>query len=152
MAYPTRAVHVAFRRYRACLVGWVWLLVYILPYPFSSLLQRRESPMSSPSSPALQRLHSLQKSFHDQLRNALRGDEYQRSVQKLQTDDLEWLINYLEKVCRLFPLPHLRSSQRRLSMVSIPQVIHSRRVYANSERYAALMGCSQHRTTSRLTS
>ena len=47
--------------------------------------------------------------------------------------------------------PTLRSSQRRLPMVSIPQVPPPRSVYTNSEAYAATEGYSQHHIHVRLT-
>jgi len=59
--------------------------------------------MSSPSPPALQRLHRLDRSssdFQDQLSNALYGEEYKRCVSNLQGDDLVWLVDYLDKVRR----------------------------------------------------
>jgi len=57
--------------------------------------------MSSPSLPALQRLHRLDRSssdFQDQLSNALYGEEHKRCVSNLQGDDLVWLVDYLDKV------------------------------------------------------
>ena len=57
--------------------------------------------MSSPSSPALQRLRRLNKSspgFHDQLYNVLDGKEYVQCVQDLQLDDVVWLVDYLDTV------------------------------------------------------
>ena len=37
--------------------------------------------------------------FGDQLNKALREREYERCVQNLQTDDLVWLVDYLDRVC-----------------------------------------------------
>lgn len=66
--------------------------------------------MSSANDPALQKLHRLDRSlseFHTQLSKVLFGDEYQRCVQNLQHDDLAWLVDYLDNVCRpLAPLMH----------------------------------------------
>jgi hypothetical protein len=65
--------------------------------------------MSSPTPPALQRLHRLNRSlsgFHDQLSNALYGREYRQCVPNLQGDDLAWLVDYLDKVCCRIALPH----------------------------------------------
>ena len=65
--------------------------------------------MSSPSLPALQQLHRLNKyssGYYDQLSNALYGKEYQQCVPDLQGDDLAWLIDYLDKVlCHFAPSP-----------------------------------------------
>ena len=57
--------------------------------------------MSSPSSPALQQFHQLDKSspdFHDKLCNVLYGEEYTQCVLILQGDDLVWLVDYLDRV------------------------------------------------------
>ena len=57
--------------------------------------------MSEPTLPALQQLHHLDRTtsgFHDQLSNALYGEEYQKCVPNLQGDDLVWLVDYLDKV------------------------------------------------------
>jgi hypothetical protein len=65
--------------------------------------------MSSPSPPALQQLHRLDRSssgFHDQLSNVLYGEEYTQCVPNLQDDDLTWLVDYLDKVRRRVALPH----------------------------------------------
>ena len=64
--------------------------------------------MSSPNTPALQLLHSLDRSsskFHDQLGNILYGEEYQRCASNLQGDDLVWLVDYLDEVRRRISLP-----------------------------------------------
>jgi len=65
--------------------------------------------MSSPSSPALQRLHLLDSSspdFDDQLSNVLYGEEYKRCVPNLEGDDLSWLVDYLDKVRRPIAIPN----------------------------------------------
>jgi len=57
--------------------------------------------MPPPNSPALERLHRLGKSsaaFHDQLGGVLDGEEYKQSLSNLQTDDLLWLVDYLNQV------------------------------------------------------
>ncbi|KAF9643894.1 kinase-like protein [Thelephora ganbajun] len=57
--------------------------------------------MSSPSSPALQRLHRLDTTspnFGDQLCDVLYGQEYQQCVPNLQDHDPLWLVDYLDKV------------------------------------------------------
>ena len=63
--------------------------------------------MSSPSSPALQRLCHLNKSspdFHHQINDVLYGKEYQQCVPNLQGDDLVWLVDYLDNVrCNISP-------------------------------------------------
>ena len=72
------------------------------------LPQLRAFPMSSPTSSALQQLYRLNRSsseFHDQVSNILYGEEYQRCVQDLQGDDLEWVVDYLDKVRRRVALP-----------------------------------------------
>jgi len=64
--------------------------------------------MSLPSSPVLQKLSNLDASlseFHDQLSNVLYGEEYTRYVTNLQGDDLVWLVDYLDKVCRRIAPP-----------------------------------------------
>ncbi|KAF9645405.1 hypothetical protein BDM02DRAFT_577934 [Thelephora ganbajun] len=73
-----------------------------------SLPQSRRSLMASPSSPALQQLHHLNTSspgFHDQLCNILYGKDHTQCVPNLQDDDLAWLVDYLDKVCRFDTLP-----------------------------------------------
>jgi len=68
---------------------------YLSPFPHRRFL------MSSPSSPALQQLHCLDRSspdFHDQLCSVLYGEEYKRCAPKLEGDDLVWLLDYLDKV------------------------------------------------------
>jgi hypothetical protein len=57
--------------------------------------------MLLPSHPFLRKLHHLDRSlseFHDQLSNALYGEEYTRCVTTLREDDVVWLIDYLDKV------------------------------------------------------
>ena len=59
--------------------------------------------MSPPNSPVLQQLHNLNRSspdFNDQLSNVLYGEEYQKCVPNLQGEDLVWLVDYLDEVCR----------------------------------------------------
>jgi len=69
--------------------------------------------MRSPSPRALQKLHHLSRSFHDQLSDILYGEEYQKCVSELQGDDLVWLVEYLDKVRHHVALPHspLRPAQ-----------------------------------------
>ena len=69
--------------------------------------------MSPPSSLVLQQLNSLERSspdFHEQLCGVLYGKEFVQCVPNLQGDDLTWLVDYLDKVCRCVALPTLRSS------------------------------------------
>ena len=111
--------------------------------------------MSSPCSPALQKLDLLNRpspDFHDQLNNILHGEDYRQCALNLQGDDLVWLVDYLDEVRRHVDLPHSTLSQRRHSTVSIPQVLFPRSVYVNSEAYVAIEGYSQRRTLVRLTS
>jgi len=64
--------------------------------------------MFSPSLPALQQLHCLNRSssgFHDQLSKTLYGEEYQHCLSNLQGDDLLWLVDYLDKVFCHITLP-----------------------------------------------
>lgn len=59
--------------------------------------------MSSPESPALQRLDHIDRAspdFHDQLNNVLYGEEYKQHVQGLNAEDMAWLVDYLDKVHR----------------------------------------------------
>lgn len=61
--------------------------------------------MSPPFHPVLQELNNLDRSsskFHDRLSNVLYGEEYMRCVGDLQGDDLVWLVDYLDEVCRRF--------------------------------------------------
>ena len=72
--------------------------------------------MSPPNYPALQQLYHLDQSsidFHNQLRNVLYGEEYTQCVPSLQSDDLVWLVDYLDKVrCRAtFPNSPLKLAQ-----------------------------------------
>ena len=65
--------------------------------------------MSSPSLPALQRLHFLDRSlpeFRDQLLNILYGEEYTQCVPNLQGDDSKWFVEYLDSVRRHTSLPY----------------------------------------------
>ena len=110
--------------------------------------------MSSPTSPALQKLHHLDRSlpnFHDQLCNALHGEEYTQCVLNLQGDDLVWIVDYLDKVRRRVTLPYSPLSRRRLLMVSIVPLQLSTSVYVNSEADAALGGYFRHHTQFHLT-
>ena len=106
--------------------------------------------MSSPTSAVLRQLNHLNRSspeFHDQLSNALYGEEYQQCVRNLQNDDLAWLVEYLDKVRRSRPkFPALHSSRRRLSTASILPVRLPGNAYANSGPDAVLWDNSQHRT------
>ena len=65
--------------------------------------------MSSPSLPALQQLHRLDKysfEFPDQLTDVLCEEKYQQCAPNLQGDDSVWLIGYLVMVRRCIALPH----------------------------------------------
>ena len=65
--------------------------------------------MSSPSIPALQKLHHLDRSspsFNAQLSDVLYGEEYKECILGLQRDDLVWLVDYLDKVRRCAALLH----------------------------------------------
>ena len=65
--------------------------------------------MSSTNHPALQGLRNLNRTspgFHDQVCNALYEEGYQKSMPGLQGDDLAWLVEYLNEVCRYVPLSH----------------------------------------------
>jgi len=48
----------------------------------------------------LRRLDRSSPKFHDQLSNVLYGEDYKQCVPNLQGDDLVWLVDYLDKVCR----------------------------------------------------
>ena len=97
----------------------------------------------SGSHPFLQQLRRLDSSlsgFHDQLTKVLYGEDYQQHAPNLQSDDLVWLIDYLDKVCRHItsPFPTRCSTCRRPSMVSILPVPLPGSACANSEAYVAL--------------
>ena len=65
--------------------------------------------MPSSSLPVLQQLGRLNASspgFEDQLCNVLYGEEYTRCVPTLQSNDLVWLVDYLDNVRRLVTLLH----------------------------------------------
>jgi hypothetical protein len=65
--------------------------------------------MFSPSLPALQQLHCLDRSssgFRKQLRDVLDGEEYKQCVANIQGGDLVWLVDYLGRVRRCIVLPH----------------------------------------------
>ena len=88
----------------------------------------------------LEQLRSLDRSsptFHDQLSDILRGEEYERWVPNLAGDDLVRLIGYLDKVCRRTAISRSLLKSDRLSIVSILQVPVSGNVYANLDTYAA---------------
>ena len=119
-----------------------------------SLTQLRVFLMSSPSAPALQQLHHLDRSspdFHDRLCNVFYGREYSQCAPSLQGDDLVWLVDYIDEVRRRIAFPYSPLSQPRLSMVLILPVPLSGSVYVNSKADAVLGGYSQHRTRFRLT-
>ena len=111
--------------------------------------------MSSPNTPALQKLHRLKGSspdFYDQLSDVLYGEEYQQCVPILQGDDLVWLVDYLDKVGYHVAVQTLCLSWCRPSMVSILQVLLPGSVYVNSEAYAVPGRYSQYRIRFRLAS
>ena len=62
--------------------------------------------MPPPNSPVLQQLDRLLSEFYSQLRNVLCGEKYKQCVPNLQGDDLVWLVDYLDKVCRRAALFH----------------------------------------------
>ena len=107
--------------------------------------------MDPPTHPVLQQIHRIDKSspsFSDQLNNAIHGPEYLRCVPILGDDDAAWLVNYLDEVRRRVPLPTHHSSHHRLSMILIPQILHSGGVYTNLEAYVALGRFFRHPTSS----
>ena len=61
--------------------------------------------MSSPSPPALQQLHHLDRpspDFQDRLSNAFYGREYSQCVPNIRGDDLVWFVDYLDNIrCRV---------------------------------------------------
>lgn len=65
--------------------------------------------MTSPSSFGLQKLDRLDASlpcFEDQLCDVFYGEEYIQCVPNLEGDDLDWLVNYLDKVCHCVSPQH----------------------------------------------
>ena len=71
--------------------------------------------MPPPNSSVLEQLYRLDKSsaaFHDRLGGILDGEEYKQSVPDLQTNDLLWLVDYLDKV-------RLRASIRHSPLKSV---------------------------------
>lgn len=84
----------------------------------------------------LQQLRNLDGSspgFHKQLSNILYGEEYRQCAPNLQGDDLVWLVDYMDKVCRHAALPcSPLESFFRFSMVSILAAPPSESVCANS--------------------
>lgn len=65
--------------------------------------------MTSPRTPALQSLSSLDASlpdFQDQVCDILRGEEYTQCVEGLDRDDSTWLVDYLDKVCHYAAFLH----------------------------------------------
>ena len=77
---------------------------------------------TSPSSPALQKLHNLEihsPDFQDQLFNAVCEKEYAECVLDLEGDDPTWLVNFLDKV-RLF-LPHWLDTYNTAQALNILQ-------------------------------
>ena len=54
-----------------------------------------------PHSPKLQQLHDLDRTsprFHEQLSRFFRGEEYRNALLNLQSEDLSWLVDYLDSV------------------------------------------------------
>ena len=64
--------------------------------------------VESSSTSVLRRLCCLDWSspdFHDQLSNELYGKEYQELALNLETADVKWLVEYLDKVRRRIIIP-----------------------------------------------
>ena len=64
--------------------------------------------MDSPGSHGLQKLHLLDKfspDFPTLLKDMLDGEKYRQCVSHLERGALEWLVNYLDKVCRSVSFP-----------------------------------------------
>jgi len=64
----------------------------------------------------LQRLRDLDKSspqFHDQLSDALRRKEYRNCVSNLRSEDLVWLVEYLDRVSPIHHWPLSTHYRRR---------------------------------------
>ena len=104
-------------------------------------------PMRSPGHPVLQQLRDLDTSsskFHLQLSSALYRDDYTRCVTNLQGNDLAWLVDFLDDVCRYAALSCSDLRRHRLLVVSSLPVILSESVCMNSEVYVELRRCSLH--------
>ena len=66
-------------------------------------LTLKDIPMLSTSPLSLRRLRSLTEpslEFQDQLSDVLNGEEYTQWAPNLCRNEVEWLIDYLDKVCR----------------------------------------------------
>lgn len=69
---------------------------------FSDVPQSMWSPAASKRPPVLRKLHHLNTSapeFHRKLYNIMYGEEYIQGVKNLQSDELAWLVDYLDNVC-----------------------------------------------------
>lgn len=66
--------------------------------------------MDPPSLPVLQELHLLNKSSSDfptLLNDVLNGEKYRQCVPHLENGALQWLVDYLDQVCRSVSFPLL---------------------------------------------
>jgi len=109
-------------------------------------------PLSDPPAlQPLQRLHHLDRvssDFHDQLHVVLSEERYAECEQRLDDDDLMWLLKYLDEVRPQIALPALRSNWCRLSTTLIIPVRLTRNANTNSEAYAGRGRNFRHHTRS----
>ena len=112
--------------------------------------------MSPPSSQALQELDRLDKAssdFDNKLRDVLYGQEYALHEEHFEDDDLVWLIDYLDEVCRCVAALFTRRSNQRRPSESIAPTFPLKlpgSVVASSEVYVAPRQSSRRRTSFRL--
>ena len=88
----------------------------------------------------LQQLYDLDRSspqFHEQLSDLIHGQEYQNSVLNLKSNDLTWLVEYLDSVSHQVTLTRIYTvcQCRFLPLFWIPQTTCSRNSCMNSKRY-----------------
>jgi len=105
---PQRPTHPSFTEELWALVQCCWDQDPRLRPEVSEVLNDLRGLLGS--RPFLQQLRHLDRStsgFHDQLTRVLNGEDYQQRAPNLQGDDLVWLIDYLDEVCRhiTFPRP-----------------------------------------------
>lgn len=92
----------------------------------------------------LQRLHDLDPAspqFHKQLSNFLRGGEYRNAFTDLQSEDLTWLVEHLDRVSlQTTLLLHTQCRRRSSPVYPILQISHSRNLSTSLEECAVLGG------------
>ena len=99
--------------------------------------------MDPPAHPFLLKIHKLDQrssDFQQRLDDILHTPEYKRHVGGLKGGDLEWFVEYLDKVCRCVVRANSLSSRHYRSSTSlmIVSILFPGSVGMNSEGFAAI--------------